>query len=84
MGAPSTQRLCHGSQINIRAHPSVEPARDTLGPARVNASGRHGWMELACLAPSRLIHRAIAQESKEDPGQSAREGEGIASITTLR
>src|SRR6266481_2693916 len=75
MGAPSTRRLCDGSQVNIRAHPSFEPARDIRGPIRVNTSGRHGWIKMASLALSLLIHRAIAQERKEDPGQPAREGD---------
>ena len=32
VGAPSTQRPCNGGQVDIRAHPPVEPARDH-GPA---------------------------------------------------
>ncbi len=38
MGAPSTRRLCDGSPGNIRAHPSFEPASDTMDPTRVSAS----------------------------------------------
>ena len=28
VGAPSTQRPCHGGHVNTRAHPPIEPARD--------------------------------------------------------
>ena len=72
-GAPSTRRLSDGSPGDIRAHPPSEPSRDTRGPTRLDRSGRHPVVHGAEWAPSRRVHGLIAQERKEDPGQSARE-----------
>ncbi len=39
VGAPSTQRPCDSSQVNIRAHPPIEPARDQGAHGREQAPG---------------------------------------------
>ena len=39
VGAPSIQRPCDGGQVNIRAHPPIEPAKDQGLTAVKNAPG---------------------------------------------
>ncbi len=39
VGAPSIQRPCDGGQVNIRAHPPIEPARDQGAHGREQAPG---------------------------------------------
>ena len=83
VGAPSTQRPCNGGQVDIRAHPPIEPARDQSSHHQDSvASGSHahgggGSSRGTARRPSALglEHTAIAQERIEDAGEATGEGD---------
>ena len=82
VGAPSTQRPGNSGQVDIRAHPPIEPARDQ-GPHHQDsvewftcsrAGGRRSGTTRRPDALG-LEHAAIAQQRIEDAGEATGEGD---------
>ena len=67
-GAPSTQRPCGSGQVDIRAHPPVEPARDHRG--------HHTRIHCSVRVSPRRVRRFCSHVKRGDGGWNGRRAAG--------